>query len=108
MTERRPTANELLRTLRREIYAAQLKVVLDKKLGRKTDPAVKKLAAMKMPPIEDSYPAPVTNGASTRTAKTVRYGTGKSGRVGSRVVSAKSGGTAAMGPAQQQGAHSFK
>lgn len=46
------TTEKLLRTLRREIFAAQLKVVLDKKLGRVTSPAVKKLARMTMPPIK--------------------------------------------------------
>ncbi|NOJ58423.1 hypothetical protein [Arthrobacter sp. 260] len=43
--------NELLRMLRSEIFAAQLKVVLDQKLGRETSPTVKKLAAMTMPSI---------------------------------------------------------
>lgn len=45
---------EVLDTLRREIQAAQLKVVLDQELGRSTSDAVKKLAAMQLPRDESS------------------------------------------------------
>ncbi len=47
----RMSTDELLRTLRREILAAELKVVLDRRLRRDTAPAVKKLAGMMLPPI---------------------------------------------------------
>lgn len=47
------TTDELLRTLRREIFAAEMKVILDKELGRETSPTVKKLAGMRMPPIDE-------------------------------------------------------
>lgn len=40
---------EVIKTLRQEIQAAQLKVVLDRELGRKTSEAVKKLATMDLP-----------------------------------------------------------
>lgn len=46
----RAHTEELLRTLRGEIFAAQMKVILDQQLGRETSPIVKKLAALKLPP----------------------------------------------------------
>jgi hypothetical protein len=50
-TIRRTRTDELLKTLRREIFAAEMKVILDKELGRETSPTVRKLAEMKRPPI---------------------------------------------------------
>ncbi|WDF33723.1 hypothetical protein PTW37_01985 [Arthrobacter agilis] len=50
-TIRRTRTDELLKTLRREIFAAEMKVILDKELGRQTSPTVRKLARMKRPPI---------------------------------------------------------
>lgn len=47
----RTRADELLRTLRREIFAAEMKVILDKELGRETSSTVKKLAGIKLPPV---------------------------------------------------------
>lgn len=41
---------ELLDVLEGEIFAAQMKVILDKELGRETSPTVKKLAELKLPP----------------------------------------------------------
>ncbi|MPY12100.1 hypothetical protein [Arthrobacter bussei] len=58
MTDRKPTTNELLRELDNEIFAAQMKVALDLQLGRETAPIVKRLAAMKMPPIVELPPEP--------------------------------------------------
>ncbi|MCG2621775.1 hypothetical protein LVY72_07565 [Arthrobacter sp. I2-34] len=47
-----PTDKEqVLSTLRGEILAAQLKETLDEQLGRKTSPAVKRLARMELPPV---------------------------------------------------------
>ncbi|WP_354191377.1 hypothetical protein [Arthrobacter sp. UYCu712] len=42
---------QVFATLRREILAARLKVVLDEQLNRETSPTVKALAQMKLPPI---------------------------------------------------------
>lgn len=50
MTRRLTRKHQLLRTLRREIPAARLKVTLDEQLNRKTSPAVRRLAAMELPP----------------------------------------------------------
>lgn len=48
---------QLLRTLEREIFAAEMKVILDKELGRPTSPTVRRLAALKMPPIYEQRSA---------------------------------------------------
>lgn len=50
MTDRKRTKEELLEALRGEIFAAEVKVILDKQLGRKTSPTVQKLAALKLAP----------------------------------------------------------
>ena len=44
----------VLRTMRREIRAARLKVILDEELERDTSPMVQHLAQMSLPPIVDS------------------------------------------------------
>ncbi|TYC95857.1 hypothetical protein FQ377_14600 [Arthrobacter echini] len=49
------STNELLETLRGEIFAAEVKVILDQRLGRETSPTVKKLAAVKLPPRARSH-----------------------------------------------------
>lgn len=46
---------QLFEMLRREIFAAQVKVALDRELGRPTSSKVKKLAAVKMPPRARSH-----------------------------------------------------
>lgn len=43
--------DQVLRTLRREILAARLKVTLDEQLNRETSPTVKRRARMKLPPV---------------------------------------------------------
>lgn len=47
---------QVLRALRREILAAQLKVTLDEQLGRTTSRQVKELAEMKLPPLIRTTP----------------------------------------------------
>lgn len=47
--ERRSHRDQVLDTLRREIYAARLKIILDEQLGRETSPEVRRLAGMKAP-----------------------------------------------------------
>ncbi|ALO65250.1 hypothetical protein AS189_00555 [Arthrobacter alpinus] len=43
--------SQMIRTLRREIMAARLKVALDKELKRETSATVKSLAGMILPPV---------------------------------------------------------
>ncbi len=76
MTDRKRTKEELLKTLRREIFAAQMKVILDKEFGRETSPTVKKLAKMTMPPITTSRPEEVEL-APARSRTSMRYVSGK-------------------------------
>ncbi|AOT04706.1 hypothetical protein [Arthrobacter sp. U41] len=52
-------------TLRREIQAARLKVILDEELGRPTSVKVRRLAAMDLPPTVRSYQR--VGGVSERT-----------------------------------------
>lgn len=103
MADSKPSTEQLLRTLRREIFAAQMKVALDKELGRKTSPTVKKLAGMKMPSTSASQPEEVEP-ERTRLRRTGRYRSGISGRY----VTAKSGRVAAESSVSQRGAHAFK
>lgn len=55
--------NDFLERLRRDIAAAQLRVILDNRLGNTTPDAVKKLATMPVPPelhaplVDMSWPA---------------------------------------------------
>lgn len=73
MTERGRTTNEVLRTLRGEIFAAEMKVILDKELGRETSPIVKKLALLKLPRIEEPWPAQEPRPAHMRPRLRGRY-----------------------------------
>lgn len=107
MTDRKPTTEQLLRTLRREIFAAEMKVALDKELGRETSSTVKKLAGMKMPPITNSRPEKVEP-ARTKSRTSGRYVSAKSGAAASGAVSTKQGRVAAESSVSQRSAHSFK
>lgn len=78
MTDRKRTKEELLKTLRREIFAAQMKVILDKELGRTTSPTVRKLAELKRPPFTETQPQKLeVASAKFRTSK--RYVSRKNG-----------------------------
>ena len=51
--EERERYRKILQTVRYEIQTAQIKIALDRKLGRETSPTVLKLAQMDPPKDED-------------------------------------------------------
>lgn len=89
MTDRKRTKDELLETLRGEIFAAEIKVALDKELGRETSPIVKKLAAVKLP-AGTAYRPEEVEPAGVRSKNCTRYRSAIGGRYVTKSTSAGS------------------
>lgn len=64
--------DRMLRTVRREILAAHLKVTLDEQLKRGTSPTVKAMAQMKLPPMTGSNASDPRQAINTKTQDTSR------------------------------------